>query len=267
MALALLPAPSMAWTLFFEAVPVAGYTLPGLVNAPYGERLALTRAAVDGVVPQVAASLGLAGKMSPVAIGPCGTRMVTQPAMRADVAADRTAAHNLAAALGYVFRQSVVLAADFDDVRGGSAYAVVGLQSGPVDAALAHRFYIHAAAAEPTLIRGYGALAEGLIFFHLGREEPEQFAAAMRRAIESFDEPGVRFVRLGRARVDLIMNDWQADPEGGAYRQRFSPSLVGLLDQAMGRNQALIDRLAERFRWRPPPVSREAEPQATSHGP
>lgn len=69
------------------------------------------------------------------------------------------------------------------------------------------------------------------------------------------------------ARVDLIMNDWQADPEGGAYRQRFSPSLVGLLDQAMGRNQALIDRLAERFRWRPPPVSREAEPQATSHGP
>lgn len=263
----LLAAPAAAWTIFFEAIPVAGYSLPGLSGAPYSERLALTRAAADGVVPQVAASLGLAGKMSPVAIGPCGTRMATQPAMRADVASDRNAALNLAAALGYVFRQSAVLVADFDDAAGAdTAYGIVGMPPGAVDPSLAHRFYLHALAADRQL-SGYATMPEGLIFFAWGRVEAPDFLPSLRRAAESFGEPEVRFARAGKAKVILATNNWDADSEGSAYRQRFQPSFVALLDQAAQRNQALIERLVDRFRWRPPPTPRDAEPQATSAGP
>ena len=265
--LALLPGPAWAWTLFFEAMPVAGYALPGLANAPYSERAALTRAAADGVVPSVAASLGLAGKMSPVAIGPCGWRLTTQPAMRADVASDRNAAIHLAAALGYVFRQSAVLVADFDDTAGETTYGVVSLPPGPADPMLTHRFYLHAAATDSILEGGYSSVPEGLLFLGLGKTDPERFVAGLRRAAETFGEPGMRFVRSGKAKAMLVANNWDVDSEGGAYRGRFPQSTVALLDQATQRNQALIDRLAERFRWRPAPAARDVEPQATSPGP
>ncbi|WP_374448419.1 hypothetical protein [Stella sp.] len=265
--LALLPCPSWAWTLFFESVPVAGYTLPGLVGAPYVERLALTRASADGVVPQVTASLGLAGKTSTIAVGPCGWKLGTQPAMRLEIASDRTAALNLAAALGYVFRQSAVLAADFDDPAADAVYGVVKLPPGPVDPVLTHRFYMHAAAIDRILDGGYSTVPEGLLFLDLGRSDPDRFLASLRRAAETFGEADVKFVRSGKAKAVLVLNNWDTDPEGGAFRHRFPPSLVTLLDQAAARNQAIIDRLAERFRWRPPPLAREAEPQATTTGP
>lgn len=265
--LALLPCPSWAWTLFFESVPVAGYTLPGLVSAPYAERLALTRASADGVVPQVTASLGLAGKTSAIAVGPCGWKLGTQPAMRLEVASDRSAALSLAAALGYVFRQSAVLAADFDDTAADTVYGIVALPPGPVDPAMTHRFYLHAAATDRHLDGGYSLVPEGLLFLALGKGDPDQFLASLRRAATTFEEADLRFARSGKAKVVLVANNWETDTDGSAYRHRFAPSLVALLDQAAQRNQALIDRLAERFRWRPPPAAREAEPQATTPGP
>lgn len=126
--------------------------IAGPADAPYGEREELTRPAADEIVPAVTGALGLSGAVTEVAIGPGGWRLATQASLRAVLAADadEAAARRLAAALGLVFRQSDVLAADLDAADGEAAYGIVAL---PADPVLTQRFYLHAAVAD----RGWAA--------------------------------------------------------------------------------------------------------------
>lgn len=247
-----------SWTIFFEALPASGLSLPRLPDAPYGERLDLTRRTAAEIVPAAVAAVGMSGAVSGVTTAPGGWRLATAPSMRAEARGGAAAARRLAAALGYVLRQTAVLAADLDDAGGTTAYGIVALPSGPADPALTQRFYLHAAATDRGLSDGYSTLAQGLLFLNVrdaagrpfGGLDDGPFLAALRQAAASSRGPPAAFARSGRATVILVANDWQARPAGEDYRAMLDTAAIAPLDRLAARHHALLMELADRFGWR-----------------
>ncbi len=247
-----------SWTLFFEALPATGLTLTRLADAPYAERLALARRTAAEIVPEVTAILDLSATTSDIATAPGGWRLATAPSLRAEVCCGEAAARRLSAALGYVLRQTAVLAADLRDAGGGTAYGIVALPPGPADPALTQRFFLHAARTDQGLADGYSTIGRGMLFLNVrdpagrpfGGLADGPFLDALRRAAASFGDTDVGFTRSGNARVMFIANDWQALAAGEDYRRLLDAASIPALDRAATRHQAIVAALAARFGWR-----------------
>ncbi|MCC7276638.1 MAG: hypothetical protein IT561_28505 [Alphaproteobacteria bacterium] len=247
-----------SWLVFFEAIPATGIDLPRLTDAPYDERLVVAERVRDELLAEVVTALALGKDIGETAVAPGGWMLATEPSLQASVPGGEAPALKLAAALGYVLRQSAVLAADLGDDRGAVGYAIVALPAVPADPALAQRFFLHAAGIDRGLAGGYSTVGAGLLYFNLrdragrpyGGLDDAAFADALRQAATTFQEPPLRFATAGRARVVLVANDWASAPNGAAYRLQIGSGAVPALDRLQERHRAIVGEVAARFGWR-----------------
>ncbi|MGE0717362.1 MAG: hypothetical protein AB7P02_18090 [Alphaproteobacteria bacterium] len=245
------------WTVFFEAIPATGIDLPRLAEAPYEDREVLADRVVAEIVPPVVTALGLDKQVGQIATRPGGWMLATEPSLQATVQGGEAPATRLAAGLGYVLRQSAVLAVDIGDEKGDTVYAMVALPSGRPDPATTQLFFLHAAGIERGLAGGYSTIAQGLLYLNLrdragrpyGGLDDTMFVDSLRQAADTFT-PKLRVARSGRARVMLVANDWAASPGGSRYRVHLPSSVMTALDDAQKRHVAIVNEVAARFGWR-----------------
>lgn len=246
------------WLVLVEAIPAVGIALPRIDASPYEEREALAEHVRETVVPQVAGVLGLSTSIEPRDVTPGGWLLSTQPTIPVTVQGAPAAAR-MAAALGYVLRQSAVLTVDLADGQGGTGFGLVALPDGAPDPALTQQFFLHAAGIDRGLSGGYTALPVGMLFLNLrdprgrpyGGLEDASFIEALRRAAASFADPPLRFERAGNARAVLVANDWKAAPDGARYRAMVGDDAVfRRLEPIQLRHGAIVLETADRFGWR-----------------
>lgn len=211
-------------TLAYEVIPAAQVDLPGLDSAGYAERAAVTTRVLTDLLPAVFRAIGVDPDTVATAVVPGGYQLQTNPALVSRVAAADTRADRIAAALGYVFRQSGVLVFNLSDPAGGTDYVIVRFPPGALNNTLAHRFFRHAADSAKGLGGGYSVLGDDMVFLNLrdggtpySGLDAGAFAVALRRAVAGFRELPVTVAAVGTAEAHLMSNDWDRASEGETY--------------------------------------------------
>ena len=192
---------------------------------------------------------------------PGGYLLRTNSSLQSRIAVDWRQADRVAAALGYVLRQSSVLVSDLADTKGGTGLAVVRFPRGSLTAAMAHSFFEHAARVHKGLGGGYTAFGDEMIFLNVRDEagkpyselDDRAFHRGLHTAAGSFKDGRAKVVRMGQAKAKFVGNSWRQKPNGEDY----VALLGGAADPAVLRLKAVQDRhtamlmeAAERWGWK-----------------
>lgn len=247
--------------LFSYEVTSAQFGFAKLREASYADRAAVTADALAAIVPDVIAAVGLDPARVETRMTPGGYLGRTNASLQSRAALDGARADRLAAALGFVFRQSSVLISDLADRTGGTGFATLRFPRDTLDASLAHRFFTHAAGVHQGLGGGYTAFGDDMIFLNLRDEtgkpysglDDRAFAAGLGRAAADFPGARPRIAARGSAAARLIGNSWRQMPDGAGYVQVLGgpgPSVLPALRGLQDRHTALMNRAANRYLWR-----------------
>jgi hypothetical protein len=235
--------------------------LAKLRDAQFADRAAFTAKVRDELLPDLLRAVEVDPAKVRTELTPGGYLLRTNASLQSRVALDRRRADRLAAALGYVFRQSSVLVSDLYDRRGNTGYAVIRFAGGPITASRAHAFFEHAAQVSKGLGGGYTAFGSEMIFLNVrdgagkpySELEDRAFAAALRQSAASFKEAPARLVAAGRAQARFVGNSWREKPNGEDYVMLLggpSDPMVTRLDRLKDRHTAMIMDAAERYGWK-----------------
>jgi hypothetical protein len=247
--------------LFSYEVTSGQLGLTRLREAQYADRAAFTAKIRDELLPDILRAVDIDPAKVRTELTPGGYLLRTNASLQSRVAIDDRRADRLAAALGYVFRQSSVLVSDLHDRRGGTGYGVVRFAGGPITAGKAHAFFEHAARQNKGLGGGYTAFGSEMIFLNVrdgagkpySELEDRAFAAALKRAAASFKEGPARLAHAGYARARFVGNSWREKPNGEDYVAKLGGSAdpaVARLDRLKERHTALIMDAADRYGWK-----------------
>ena len=253
--LAFEPAAAQTPLLFsYEAMPAAQIVLPKAKTAPYADRERLAREAAGELVPAIIDAVKLDYTRARTEIAPGGYLRETDPSLQTTLTVGHADARRLAAALGYVLRQGSVLVSDCSDAGGMAAYAAIRFDR-PVDADLAHKFFLHAAGIEKGLGGGYSVTGGRMLFINLAGADGkpfsglagDSFVAGLRRAAETF--PGAALAASGKCRAYLVANDWSKATNGEEYAAELGSGGGGLMLLRL-KHTAMVETLASRYGWR-----------------
>jgi len=232
--------------------------LSKLANAQYADRAAFTAKVRDELLPDIFRAVGVDPSKVRTELTPGGYLLRTNASLQSRIAIGDREADRVAAALGYVFRQSSVLVSDLADAGGGTGLVVVRFAKGTLTAATAHRFFEHAADAHKGLGGGYTAFGDEMIFLNVrdGAGKPyselsdRDFAGGLKPAAASFKGGQPRVVRVGQAKARFVGNSWRQKPNGEDYAAILGTTLVAQLKPLQDRHTAMIMEAAERWGWR-----------------
>jgi hypothetical protein len=249
------PTPAADPTLLFsyEALPVAQVVLPKAKSAPYADKALLAEAVARELVPAILDAMKLDPTRAKTDVAPGGYLLATEPALYTVMQLTHTDARRLAAALGYVLRQGSVLVSDCADPAGTAAFASVRFDRAP-DAALAQRFFEHAAKIEKGLGGGFSVTGGAMLFINPAGADGkpmsglggEAFVAALTRASQGF--PGARLAASGKCRAYLVENDWAKAANGEEFAAQLGPG--GGLMLLRLKHTVMVESYASRYGWR-----------------
>jgi hypothetical protein len=242
------------------------FAFPGLAQASYADRAAVTGEALSDLVPGILAVLRIEPTQIETQMTPGGYLGRTNASLQSKTVLDRPRVDRLAAALGFVFRQSSVLISDLADRAGGTGtggtgYAIVRFAPGALDPGRAHGFFVHAGSVHKGLSGGYTAFGDDMIFLNVRDEagkpyselDDVAFGRALGRAVAGFAAGRPRLALRGTARAWFIGNSWRQKPDGADYIAILGGSgatELAELRALQSRHNALMERAADRFRWR-----------------
>ena len=245
--------------LSYEAIPSVQLSLD-LDASTYAQRAEATEAALETLVPAIAAAVSLDGAGLDSEVTPGGYLLKTNASLQTRGSLEDEGAERLAAALGYVFRQwSVLVSQPGDAEEGRTGYVVLGFPEGALTPALAQAFFAFAAQTHQGLGGGYTAFGDEMLFLNLRGEDGApysgladlDFAARLGLAAGSFSGAQAKVVEAGRAEARLVGNDWDAAPGGEDYAAIIGDEdALAALDALRAEHDALILGFADRFGWR-----------------
>jgi hypothetical protein len=256
------PATAADHPLLFSYEATSGQLgLAKLRDAHYADRAAFTARVRDELLPEIMRAVDVDPAEVRTEMTPGGYLLRTNASLQSRVTIDERRADRLAAALGYVFRQSSVLVSDLHDRRGGTGYGVVRFAGGPLTAGKAHAFFEHAAQQTKGLGGGYTAFGSEMIFLNVRDDagkpyselEDRAFVAALKRAANSFKEGQARLAHAGHARARFVGNAWREKPNGEDYLAKLgghADPVVPHLDRLKERHSAMLMEAAERYGWK-----------------
>jgi hypothetical protein len=192
---------------------------------------------------------------------PGGYLARTNASLQSRTRLDVARADRLAAALGFVFRQSSVLISDLADRSGDTGFATLRFPRDTLDPSLAHRFFLHAAGIHRGLGGGYTAFGDDMIFLNLRDEagkpysglDDQAFIAHLGKAAAQFPSVRPRVAARGSAAARLVGNSWRQMPDGAGYIGILGGSEASELPALRAlqeRHADLMSRAADRFFWR-----------------
>jgi len=257
------------WLISFETLSSLSPAPPNIGDRPYGERAAVTREAVEIVLPSV---LTWAGRVSPLtdrlegpAITPGGYRLKTSPSVQLVLRSTVDEATRLGAALGFVFRQWAVMISNADarrilgDRRRHVGLVRIEIAGRPIDADLAHRFFLHAAATDKGLGLGYTSFGSALLYLNIRDATGTPFSGMndlgfterLKAAAASFTLDSLRVLPPIDVDAWFVENDWAKAPNGNQYARLFGDDLQKAQAKLLqGRADALLRDAARRYGWR-----------------
>jgi hypothetical protein len=256
------PATAADHPLLFSYEATSGQLgLTKLRDAHYADRAAFTARVSDELLPDILRAVEIDPAKVRTEMTPGGYLLRTNASLQSRVAIDDRRADRLAAALGYVLRQSSVLVSDLHDRRGGTGYGVVRFAGGPLTAGKAHAFFEHAAQQNKGLGGGYTAFGSEMVFLNVrdgagkpySELEDRAFVAGLKRAALSFKEGQARLAHAGYARARFVGNSWREKPNGEDYVARLgrpADPVVISLDRLKERHTAMVMEAAERYGWK-----------------
>jgi hypothetical protein len=232
--------------------------LARLREAQYADRAAFPAKVRDELLPDILRAAGVDPTKVRTELTPGGYLLRTNASLQSRVAIDARGADRLAAALGFVFRQSSVLVSDLADAKGGTGLAIVRFPRGTLTAATAHGFFEHAGALKKGLGGGYTAFGDEMIFLNVRDEagkpyselDDKAFAAGLRDAAASFAGGRARVARVGEAKARFVGNSWRQKPNGEDYVALLGDALAARLKPLQERHTAMIMDAAERWGWK-----------------
>lgn len=228
------------WRLSFEVLS-SRHAQPADRRATYEAKERLTRAALAEVVPYVWTSLDAEASRARSRVRPGGYGDSVNPAIHSNLITTEEQARRLAAALGYVFRQSAVLMYDINGKDGDLRFVSVRFPRGTLGHKRAETFF---AAARETLKSdrlGFSALGSRMVFINIRTGIADDvFHAGLGRAAAAHAE--IKVDALQPARALLIENDWDKAKDGedyvkqlGADAAKIEPDLANLRRRFDGR--------------------------------
>ncbi|MBM3546302.1 MAG: hypothetical protein FJX54_05080 [Alphaproteobacteria bacterium] len=232
--------------------------LSKLRDAQYADRAAFTAKVKDEILPDILRAVGVDPAKVRTELTPGGYLLRTNASLQSRVVVDDRQADRLAAALGFVFRQSSVLVSDLADANGGTGFVVVRFQKGTLTAAKAQDFFVHAADVHKGLGGGYTAFGDDMIFLNVrdGAGKPyselsdRDFARGLRPAAMSYKGGKAKIARVGQAKAKFVSNSWRQKPNGEDYAAILGQPLVSRLRPLQERHTAMIMDAAERWGWK-----------------
>jgi len=249
-------------TLLFSYEATSGQLgLSRLRDAPYADRAAFTAKAASELLPDIFRAVGVDPAKVKTEMTPGGYLLRTNASLQSRIALDQARADRVAAALGYVFRQSSVLVSDLWDTKGGTGSGIVRFAPGTLTPGLAHAFFEHAAQIHKGLGSGYTAFGNDMIFLNMRDEagkpysglDDRAFFAQLKRAAAGFKGGKAQLASTGQTRARFIANSWRQKPNGEDYMALLggagSPELVRL-DRLKDRHTALILHAADHYGWK-----------------
>ncbi len=230
-------------------------------EAQYADRAAFAIKVKDELLADIFRAVGVDPAKVRTEMTPGGYLLRTNSSLQSRAAVGWPQADRVAAALGYVLRQSSVLVSDLADAKGRTGLAVVHFPHGRLTAAMAHSFFEHAAQIHKGLGGGYTAFGDDMIFLNVRDEagkpysdlNDRDFARGLRTAAMSFKDGRARLARVSQARAKFVGNSWRQNPNGEDYVK----ILGGAADPAVVRlktlqekHTAMIMDAAERWGWK-----------------
>jgi hypothetical protein len=225
------------WRLAFEVLSPL-HAQPAGRKATYHDKERLTRAALAEIVPNVWTTLDIEATRarSRVRLGGYGTEI--NPAIHSHLLITETKARRLAAALGYVFRQSAVLLYDLTVAEGEQHYVTVRFARRTLTLARVAAYFARARTDLGSDKLGFSELGPRLIFINIDTGIADAaFAAGLRRA--ALRHPEIKVEPPRPVRAIFIGNDWSKSPGGEDY--------VKLLGPASGQIMPELTKLQRRF--------------------
>lgn len=213
------------WRLSFEVLSSQHAQLPEDRKASYGEKDALTRAALAEIVPHVWTTLGItsARARSRVQAGGYGTEV--NPAIHSNIQTQEPEARRLAAALGYVFRQYAVIMYDVNVEQGELKQISARFPRGTLTPQYATRFFELARRQLKSDKLGFSGTRSRMIFINLNTGiADDAFAAGLTRAAAEWPEPTIKIDPPKPVRAFLIENDWEKQKNGEDYVRQLGPN-------------------------------------------
>lgn len=242
-----------AWLIAYEVLPPAGKNLPGLVRATYQQKAKVTQDAAERLVPKVMRLVGGDTRLDWTRLGPGGHAGETNPSIYTSVSATKVQAERIAAALGYVMRQSGVLVANLNDPKGRIAMVEVNFGSSGLTPLRAAGFLRAANLTLSSNDLGYSALDDRMIFLNIGTGiEDDAFHAGLAKTAVTFPPPPA-VSELKRATAIFLTNNWSTAPDGEAYAVRLGGTMSNVvlnLRQLRREHRSIIDRAAKLYSWR-----------------
>ncbi len=241
------------WLVAYEVLPLTPGDLPGLVRATYEQKAAVTQEAAERLVPVALKTLDGKHRLEWTRVGPGGYAGEINPSIYTSLSATRADAERVAAAIGYVLRQTHVLIADLADRKGNVGMVEVEFKDTGLTPLRAAGFLraAHLTLASDDL--GFSALDDRMIFLNLGTGiENDAFHAGIAKTAIRFPPPPT-VSALRRATAFFVSNNWKKQPDGEAYAARLGGEMSPLvlnLRQLRARHRALIARAAKRYGWR-----------------
>lgn len=235
-------------TLFYEVIPSAQVELPAGKRS-YAARAELTNTVLREVAMSIVTAASIDPRETRSQIGPGGYECKVNPAIQCHTAIDEAGADRLAAAFGWVLRQSSVLVADLGEARGATGYAIVDLGDDPLTSEHAEAFFLHAARTAAGLGEGFTAFGNEMLFLNLrdpatgqpySRLRDDAFVAALEQSAQDFGR-GARVQGTGFADARLVENDWERAADGEQYMERLTSGVdLGLLAKLRARHSTLV---------------------------
>jgi hypothetical protein len=232
--------------------------LTRLRDGSYADRAAFTAKVKEELLPDILRATGVDPSKVRTELTPGGYLLRTNASLQSRIWIDDAHAGRIAAALGYVFRQSSVLVSDLGDAKGGTGLVVVSFPRGTLTAAMAHRFFEHAADVHKGLGGGYTAFGDQMIFLNVrddaGKPYSElsdrDFARGLRPAAMSFKGAKAKVARVGHAKAQFVGNSWSRKPNGEDYAAILGDAQVARLKPLQERHTAMLMDAAERWGWK-----------------
>jgi hypothetical protein len=262
LALAALPLAAAERTLLFSYEATSSQLgLTRLRDAPYADRAAFTAKAAKELLPEIFRAVGLDPAKVKTEMTPGGYLLRTNASLQSRIAIDQARADRVAAALGYVFRQSSVLVSDLWDTKGGTGTAMVRFAPGSLTPGLAHAFFEHAAQVHKGLGGGYTAFGNDMIFLNVRDDagkpysglDDRAFFAQLGQAAARFKGGKAQLASTGQARARFVGNSWRQKPNGEDYVALLGgagSAEIIRLDRLKDRHTALILHAADHYGWK-----------------
>ena len=235
--------------------------LTKLREAQYADRAAFAAKVKDELLADIFRAVGTDPAKVRTEITPGGYLLRTNSSLQSRARVDGRQADRLAAALGYVFRQSSILVSDLADARGGTGLTIVRFPRGTLSAAKAHAFFEHAAEVHKGLGGGYTAFGDEMIFLNVRDDagkpyselDDKAFAAGLKQASASFKDSRARVVRVCHAKAKFVGNSWRQKSNGEDYVALLGgsadPAIIKL-KPLQDRHTAMLMDAAERWGWK-----------------